>query len=218
MAKQIFTYRLSEPLEGVKSAVVDINTFDGNLKIDPASGGQELVSGDLQYLDPQYPPTRSFNLEGSRASLTIQSSKKPQPWLRLPWATCNGATEWQVHLHPALPIELKAHSGGGNVRLDLTGMVVTQLTADTGGGNMEVTLPSTPDLKVAVKSGAGNVTIHLPHGTAARIKATTGLGKVMIAPRFAQVEKEVYQSPDFDTAVEKVEILASSGAGNVSIE
>jgi hypothetical protein len=36
-------------------------------------------------------------------------------------------------------------------------------------------------------------------------------------PRFNQLDKDTYQSPDFDRAVDKIEITAKSGAGNVSV-
>ena len=43
------------------------------------------------------------------------------------------------------------------------------------------------------------------------------LGKIIVDPRFAQVDTNTYRSPDYDTAAERIEIFAHSGAGNVSI-
>jgi hypothetical protein len=218
MAKKVFTYHLSELLNGAASADVNINTVDGNLMIDALPGGPDLASGDLQYLENQEPPSSKVNMNGSQADFTVKSGSKGQPWLRLPWAACNGATEWHVHLTPTVPLSITAHSGGGNVYLDLSVMVVSRLAADTGGGNLEVILPDQiSDLNMTVKSGAGNVTVHIPNGAAAKVHATTGLGKVIADQRFTQIERSTYQSPDYDSAVRRVEINASSGAGNVSI-
>lgn len=87
-----------------------------------------------------------------------------------------------------------AHSGGGNVWLDLSGLTVTHLTADTGGGNMEVILPDLlTDLNGTVRSGAGNVTVHIPGGSAARIQATTGLGKEIMDGPFNQKGKPCFK-------------------------
>jgi hypothetical protein len=61
------------------------------------------------------------------------------------------------------------------------------------------------------------VVVRIPNGMAARIQATTGMGKVIIDPQFSQIDKHTYQSPDFDSAANKVEITAKSGAGNVSV-
>jgi Cell wall-active antibiotics response LiaF, C-terminal len=159
----------------------------------------------------------------------------------LPWAACNGAYEWQIHLNPNVQSDITAHSGGGNVKLNLAGMAVTHLSADTGGGNMDVVLPdNAANLSVTAKtgggnvsvglgsgttgsntinatSGAGNVVVCVPSGIAAKIHASSGLGKVIVDSRFSQTDNNTYQSPDYDGAANKVEIMAHSGTGTVSI-
>src|SRR5512142_370683 len=128
MAKKVFTETLSEPLDGTTTASIDINTADGNLKIDALPSGPELASGALQYLENQAAPNHSVILNGSQAAFTLKSGSKGQPWMRLPWAACNGATEWHIHLNPSIALDITAHSGGGNVSLDLAGLTITHLT------------------------------------------------------------------------------------------
>ncbi|MHB1413865.1 MAG: DUF4097 family beta strand repeat-containing protein [Chloroflexota bacterium] len=220
MAKNVLTHNLSEPLNGVTSAKVDINAGDGNMIIDGLTGGgQVLATGALQYMENRSVPDRSVDICDGRATLTLRGGEATrQRWFRLPWAACNGATEWQVHLNPAVAVDITAHSDGGNVKLDLAGMAVTRVSADTGGGNMEVVLPdNVADLSVAARSGAGNVAVRIPAGIAARIQATTGLGKVIVEPRFGKTGKDTYQSVDYDGAAKRVEITLKSGAGNVSV-
>ena len=219
MAKKILTYNLAEPLNSATTVRIDIHAGDGNLTIDRITGGEQmLASGTLQYFEKQGPPTRSLVSSNGQAALTLRGGAAGQPWFRLPWAACNGATEWQVHINPGVSSDIKAHSDGGNLKLDLAGMTVTHIAADTGGGNVEVTLPdSVADLNVIAKTGAGNVTVHIPHGVAARIHATSGLGKAIIDPQFSKTDQNTYQSPDFDSAFNRVEITIQSGAGNVSV-
>ena len=38
------------------------------------------------------------------------------------------------------------------------------------------------------------------------IHATSGLGKVIVDPRFSKTDKNTYQSPDYDSAANRVEI------------
>ncbi len=219
MANKVLTENLSEPLNGATTAKVDINAGDGNLTIDRfTGGGQVLASGTLQYTEKQGLPTQTLDSGNGQANLTLKVGRAGQPWFRLPWATCNGATEWQIHLNPTVSSDITAHADGGNVKLDLAGMAVTRLSADTGGGNMEVVVPDVVDnLSVMVKSGAGNVVVQIPSGMAARIQATTGLGKVIVDPQFNKTDKNTYQSPDYDGAANKVDITLSSGAGNVIV-
>jgi hypothetical protein len=219
MAKNILTDNFSEPLNEAMTAKVDISAGDGNLTIDQlASGEQALVSGTLQYIGDRGLPTHTLVSSNGQATFTLRGGDTRQTWLRLPWATCNGATEWRIYLNPTVPSDITAHSGGGNVKLNLAGMAVTRLSADTGGGNMEVVLPDkAADLSVTAKTGAGNLIVSIPSNVAARIYASTGLGKSIVDPRFNKIDKDTYQSPDFDSAVNKAEITAHSGAGNVIV-
>jgi predicted membrane protein len=120
-------------------------------------------------------------------------------------------------------------------------MIVTRLLADTGGGNLDVVLPDkAAELNAAVKTGAGNVSVEIGSGTtgrhsvnahsgagnvvvrvpsdlAAKVYATSGMGKVLVDPRFSQLDRNTYQSPDYDRAANRVEITVKSGAGNVTV-
>ncbi len=243
MAKNILTDNLSEPLNGATTAKIDINAGDGNLTIGRLTGSEAvLASGSLQYFAQQGVPTRTLVSRDGQATLSVQGGKAGQPWLHLPWSACNGATEWQIYLNPGVLSDLTAHSNGGNVKLNLTGMTISRLAADSGGGNMEVALPdNTTNLGVTAHtgggnitvevgsgmrgssslnadSGAGNVVVRLPGGIAARIHATTGMGKVTVDPHFSEVDKNTYQSPDFERAADKVELTLHSGMGNVSVD
>ncbi len=238
----VLTHDLSEPLNGAATAKVDIDAGDGNVVIDSLTGAEPLlIGGTLEYLETQGLPARDLVSFNGQATLTLKAGASGQQWLRLPWAACNGATNWQIHLNPEVSSDITAHSNGGNVRLSLAGLAITQLSADTGGGNMDVVLPDkASDLNVTVKTGAGNVTVdigsdttgsgsidagsgagnvvvRIPSGIAARIHATTGLGKATIDPRFNKIGDNTYESPDYESATDRIEITLDSGAGDVIV-
>ncbi len=242
MAKKVLTYDLSEPLNGATTAKVDINTGTGNLTIDRLTDGEQmLASGTLQYFENQGLPTRSVSLDNGQATLALRGGDAGRPWFHFPWEACNGAFEWRIHLNPTVSCDLTAHSGGGNVKLNLAGLAVTRLSADTGGGNMDVVLPDnaanlsataktgagnvtvevgsgiTGRSTVSANSGAGNVVVRVPSGMAAKVHATSGLGKVIVDSRFSQLDGNTYASPDYDGTANTVEITVHSGAGNVSV-
>jgi hypothetical protein len=242
MAKKVLTDMFSELLNGATTARVEINAGDANLTIDSLIGDESLLAGGtLQYLEKQGTPTRTLVPRDGQAALTLKGGGAGQPWFRFPWSACNGATDWKIHLNPTVTSELIAHSDGGNVKLNLAGMPVTRVSADTGGGNMEVVLPDkaanlnmsaqTGAGNVAIesgsvlmgsnlinaKSGAGDVDVRIPRGVAARIHVTIGVGVAIVDPRFSKIDKNTYQSPDFDSAADQVEITVQSGAGNVSV-
>ena len=93
------------------------------------------------------------------------------------------------------------------------------VTAKTGGGDVTVDLGNgtTGSNIINATSGAGNVVVSVPGNIAVRIHATSGMGKLIMDPGFTMVDKNTYESPDFDSAVDKVEITVNSGAGNVTV-
>jgi hypothetical protein len=243
MTKNLLTDKFSEPLNQATTAKVDIHAGDGNLTVDWLTGGEQaLASGTLQYFENQGVPTRTRVSSNGQATLTLRGGRAGRPWFHFPWAACNGATDWQIHLNPTASSDITAHSDGGNLKLNLAGMTVTSVSADTGGGNIEMILPdnaanlsvtartgagnvsvevgggTTGSNVVNASSGAGNVVVRIPSGIAARIHATTGLGKAIVDPQFNMIDKDTYQSSDFDSTANKIEIEVKSGAGNVSVE
>jgi cell wall-active antibiotic response 4TMS protein YvqF len=243
MAKKVLTQNLSEPLGGARTATINVDVGTGNLAIDKlASGEQMLAGGTLEYMENQDCPTPSMTTINGQATFTLRAAGGRRPSFRMPWQACNAETNWLIHLNPAVSSDITAHSGGGNVKLDLAGMAVTHVVADSGGGNMDVVLPDhAADLAVSARTGGGNVTVELGGGTtgsntvdassgagnvlvrvpgtmAARIHATSGMGKVIVDSRFSQMDRSTYQSPDYESAADKVEITLKSGAGNVSVD
>jgi hypothetical protein len=238
----MLTQTLQEPLGGITTAKIEIDPGDGNLTLDRLAGGEAvLASGTLQYPESKGPATHELNLNGTQPTFTLKSAGG-QPWLNVPWAACNGASEWQVHLNPGVLTDLTAHTDGGNLKLNLSGMAISRVSADTGGGNVEVVLPDkAANLAVTAKtgggnvtvelgqltkgvntveanSGAGNVVVRLPAGIAARIQAASGIGKVNMDARFQKIDDKTYQTTGYDTAEDRVTLTLNSGAGNVEIQ
>jgi hypothetical protein len=210
-AGDVLTENLAEPLNDTTTAKIDIDTGTGNLTIDRLTGGEQLLAGGtLQYFENLGQPTRTLVSFLGQATLTLEWNDNGSP--------CAGAIEWQIHLNPTVSSDITAHSGGGNIKLDLADMAITRVSAETGGGNVDVVLPdNASDLNVQASTGAGNVVVLVPSGVAAKIHTTTGLGKAIVDSRFNKIDDNTYQSSDFDSAANKVEITVRSGAGNVEV-
>ncbi|MEM5773886.1 MAG: hypothetical protein AAGU05_02705 [Anaerolineaceae bacterium] len=218
MAKNVCSYPLSVPLNGTQAAKIHIDNGDGNMFIDSLPGDEALLAdGELEYLEHRGTPLHTLSEMNGQTALML-NGKGGQTRIRLPWQACNGATNWRLHLSPAVDVDVTALSGGGNLELDLSEMRLTGLEAETGGGNIDAFLPrAAGTVQISLKSGAGNVNVRLPAGVEARVRATTGLGKVMMDPAFNQVDKFIYQTAGFEQAASKLDIYAGSGAGNVVI-
>lgn len=218
-SNDILTENISVPLNHITAAKIDIYSSSGNLTIDPLNEIEKmLVVGTVQFSEKQGPPMQALSVYNGQVTFKLQGSAPGRPWFRMPWAACNGATEWFIQLNREVSLDISAQSGGGNVKLDLTDMIVTNLFAGTGGGNIDLILSEKAStLSVTLNSGAGNVTIQVPDSLETRIYATSGLGKLIMDPRFSMVDEKIYQSPQFETAAHQVEIHATTGAGNVIV-
>lgn len=242
MDRNVLIQEIAEPLDGAKTARIELDADDGNMTIDAFAAGEPvLLRGTLEYYENHGVPLETLAYEKDKALFTLKGFPSRKSKFHLPWAACNGATNWAIHLNPAIPAAVIVHSDGGNLTLDLDGMTLSEVSASTGGGNIELGLPGdTANLSVTAKTGAGNVTIDLgsglaggnsiqassgagnvmislPAGIAARIHASSGLGGTQVASQYSMVGKDTYQSADYGTASNRIEIEAKSGAGVVVI-
>ena len=70
---------------------------------------------------------------------------------------------------------------------------------------------------VRVESGAASVSIRVPEGVAARIQTKGGLSTIQVDTRRFPQAGDVYQSADYETATNKVDIDVQMGVGSVNI-
>lgn len=217
----VLTQNQFQPLVDVSAARIVIDPGDGNLTVDTVTADETiLANASLQYLENQGLPIWSLETSDDQTVLSLKANTGgTQPWIRLPWQACNGATDWLVHLNPAVVTDVDVQSDGGNISLDLTGMHIRSVSADTGGGNVTVVIGGgqTGTSTVQASSGAGNVEVHVPKGTAVRVHATTGLGQIIVDSRFTKEDDNTYQTNDFESATDRIEITLESGAGNASV-
>ncbi len=239
-AGDLLSKNFEEPLDSATTAKVTIDPGDGNLTLEKnTSGEQMLATGSLQYYENNGAPLTSVNTSDGNTSFTL-TSNGGQRWLDLPWSDCNGGTEWSVYLNPLVSYELSILTEGGIIKIDLTDLIVTRVNAETGGGNMEITLPQTSEnLSVSAKTGAGKVTINvgniikgrnsinassgagemnvvIPAGVAARISITEG--NVIADSELIKIDDTTYETSDYQTASDVLDITAGSGAGKVIVE
>ncbi len=113
---------------------------------------------------------------------------------------------------------LKCETGASKSVLDLRDLKVSELKLETGASATEVTLPANAGYtRVKVQAGAARVDIRVPGGVAARVKASGALASVNVdETRFPGFDNR-YQSPDYETAANKVDIDVETGVGAVTI-
>jgi hypothetical protein len=210
---QVVREAVSQPLGSAKSADITIAMGVGRLRIDALDQPGALIAGEIAYPETNR-VNRVFAMSGDTASFTLREQDSQRNSL---FKYRDDDVIWNLGLAPATPTRLTIEAGIGQSTLDLTKLAVTELDLKTGVGQTLLTLPGQGQVQAHVEGGVGNTTIRVPAGVAVRIALDAGLGTVEVLGNF-QRHGSTYTSPDFATAANRVDLMASSGVGTITIQ
>jgi hypothetical protein len=131
----------------------------------------------------------------------------------------NPASRLDVNLRPDLPLSLTVQTGATQARLDLSQLRVSSLDVSLGAADTWVRLPENAGATTAhFSGGATSLTLEVPNGVAAQIRTRGGLNTVSVdQTRFPLAGTDVYRSPDYDTAANKVDITVETGVSTIRV-
>ena len=136
-----------------------------------------------------------------------------------PWNWVNTYRRtWTLALSDAIPLSVRVNTGASDNKIDLSALRVTRLKLDAGASSTKVTLPAHAGFtEVRGSTGAASLDIIVPEGVAARIHTSSALASVSVDRNRFPKAASGYQSPDYDTAANKVDISFDIGVGSISI-
>ena len=210
---QIVHEPVSQPLGAASSADVTIAMGLGQLRIDALAQSSDLIAGQIAYPE-RNSVTRAFSINGETATFTLREQDSQANSLV---KYREDAAIWDLRLSTATPMRLTIETGVGEGTIDLAQLQVTDLDVQTGIGNTTLTLPRQGQLQARVEGGVGNTTIRVPAGVAVRLTSTTGLGNISVPANYWR-QGDVAVSSNYDTAANRVEMTASGGIGNITIQ
>jgi hypothetical protein len=197
------TETLVLPLAGATEAGVKIQFGAGTLHARPAGPGN-LVDGDFR-------GGVVHRLIGPGRVELEQDTRYGLPWLER-------SSEWMVGLTTEVPLDLKIDAGANKSVLDLRDLKVRRLDLQTGASDTRVLLPRSAGMTMVKAShGAASLTLEVPPGVAARIKTTMAIGSTQVDETRFPRSAGGYESPDYATATNRVDIDASGGVGSLKV-
>lgn len=199
--------QVSIPLEGATSAYIKLDHGAGKLALFSGAGSAEILNGTFASgLDYK------SRLDGDRLEVKLRTPH--QVWARWP----GERMDWEIHLNPSIPLSLKFDSGASSSILDLSDLKVTALDIDTGASKTELTLPANAgNTHVDIDTGASSLKVTIPSGVAASIRVKSGITSLSIDSRFSRLDGGLYQSPDYSTASNRVDMTIDAGVGSIEI-
>ena len=202
------------PLEGAGRARVRVQHGAGRLQVDSSAGPGELVTGTFRG-----GLAHRVRRDGDALDVEMRTPPHNLPFFMMPWNWGRrGGLDWSVGLNSEIPISLSLETGASDVRLDLADLRVTELRLQTGASATRLTLPANAGhTRAEIHSGAASVSVRVPSGVAARIRAKSGMAEVKIDRNRFPRTGDTYQSPDYDTASNKVDLYVETGVGSMDI-
>lgn len=196
------------PLEGARRAEIHMQHGVGHLEVSAGESPDIVVSGTFR-----------GGLAYERRQPGDAISLKMRVRNHAPWTWFSGrGFDWDTKINKEIPLELHIEGGLSENRLDLTDLWVTDLHLEGGLSSTEVTLPAhAGTTQTHLESGLASLNVRIPEGVAARIRSDSGLSSVSVDEERFPKSGDVYRSPDFDGAENKVDIRVESGLGSVKI-
>jgi hypothetical protein len=198
------------PLDGAREARLSVNHGAGLLRIasssDPGTLVHNTFDGELRH---------SVRRDGDR--LDVWLSQEHDWWFWMWPGNWSGRNDWQMTINRDVPLRLDIHTGASRADLDLSELKVTDLRVDTGASTIDLTVPASGHSAAHIKAGAATVRVRVPAGVAARVRSTVGMGAVNIDSGRFPYQGNVYQSPDYETATNRVELSFEGGAATFNV-
>ncbi|HJR80641.1 MAG TPA: DUF5668 domain-containing protein [Anaerolineales bacterium] len=197
----------SVPLGVAKSAKLTFSHGAGQIQIGGgAPPGQALIGSSATGMNHR------SQLNGDRLEVKVEAGPSFIPFL--------GPSEgiWRFRLSQEIPLSLVVEAGASSVNIDLKDVLATHVELSTGASSSDVVVPARGISLLDVEAGAASVNIRVPEGTAARIRVKEGMTSINVdTNRFRRLDSGMYQSSNYDTAVDRAEINIESGLGAVSV-
>lgn len=204
--------QLTIPLDNARRASIEINHGAGQIQVNPGTDPTELVGGEF---------FGGVNQETHQDGdfTRVRLSAPAETFAGFPWSVGrDSGYNWTIRINPAMDTSLILKTGASENTLDLSDLKLSNLRLETGASSTTVYLPKNAGhTLVNIEAGVASVNLRVPTEVAARIRNKSGLSGISIdSTRFPRMG-DVYEAPDFSSAMNQIEIMVQTGVGSVDI-
>jgi len=201
--------QVSIDLQGATQASLKLSHGAGRLVVGAGASPEQLLTGMFAGGVKQ-----SAHLSGDKLDAHIEA----RPFVFPPFFGGWQGLEWNFNLNRDIPLTLRLETGASQSELDLRELKVTDLKVSTGASKTDVTLPANAgETTVKVELGAASLDMVVPDGVAARIRAEQGVAAIEIDTARFPYSNGIYESADYSSAQNRVDIMIQAGVGRVAV-
>ena len=208
------TQDISQALDGATAARIVLAPAVGTVRVESLLETDDLVRGVIHPISGER-VRRDFEIAGETATLSLRSEGSfgvASPFAG-GWGDERG---WDLDLSSKVPLELEVSLGVGESEIDLTGLQMRDLDASIGVGQTTVILPGEGRFQARIDGAIGQTIVIIPDGMEARVRVDTGIAGSQ-APADYRRQDDVYISPGYAGAENRVDVEVSQAIGNISI-
>ena len=203
--------KVTIPLEGADRGSVQVKHGVGRLRVGAGAPPNTLLEGTFN-------AGLSYRTRRVDDELDVRLSPRGFPYGITPWNWGRRGPGWSFRLNDEIPLALTFETGASDVRLDLSDLRVFDLKLQTGASSVRLTLPAHAGrTRVRVEAGAASVSIRVPPDVAARVRFQGALASIDVDRNRFPRTGDVYLSPDYDAAQNKVDIEVEAGVGSLRV-
>jgi hypothetical protein len=196
-------------LQGANSANLKISHGAGELKIHSGATPNELAHGSFAG-GMEHTATRN----GDRLEVRMKPAKN---FIDFPFFGPRNQLDWDVALNAEIPSALNLNLGANKSMINLRDMNITDLKLETGASDTRLTLPARGRFRADIDMGAAALEVTIPDGLSARIRASLGAADLNINQFRFPRNGSYYQSSDYDTAANAVDMTIDAGAASIKV-
>ncbi len=207
---RIETENVSVDLQGANSASLKISHGAGELKIHPGAALNELAHGSFSG-----GLTHKAVRNGDRLDVRMKPARDVMDF---PFFGPRARLDWDLALNTEVPTALSLEVGANKAMLDLRDLNLTDLKMETGASDTRLTLPACGRYHADLDLGAASLEVTVPEGLSARIHTSIGAATLSVNESRFPRSGSYYQSPDYESAVNAVDMTIDAGAASIKVK
>jgi len=188
---------------------LDLHMGAGEVKV--RGGAAKLARADFDYNVEQWKPKVTYHTLGGDSDLSIEQPGSNHAHIG------DTTYTWDVQVADNVPVELSAHLGAGEARLDLGSLSLRRVEVEMGVGELRMDLRGAPqhDYNVHIHGGVGEATVYLPRGVGIYATGSGGIGEIHTEGLRRQGEHWVNDA--YDAAKVRIHLDVEGGIGEIKL-
>ena len=195
--------------KGVERLRLELHMGAGEVKV--RGGAPQLARADFAYNVDSWKPEIAYHTLGGASDLSIEQPGSSHSHIG------DTTYTWDVQLANDIPVELNAHLGAGEARLDLGSLTLRRVEVEMGVGEVRMDLRGTPkhDYDVRIRGGVGEATVYLPRNAGIYASGSGGIGEIHSEGLRKQGDHWVNDA--YNNAKVRIHVDVEGGIGQINL-